>query len=598
MKNKRENVKHKFTADFETTTAKVSKTHTRVWAWSVCNIYDHDYIVYGEDIGSFIEFAFRCKQNVFYFHNLKFDGIFIIDYLLRNGYTCLKQNEDIKDKSFSVLINETNVMYMITVYFKKKSVKADAKRRPIYNKVKFIDSLKILPYSVDAIAKAFKLPLSKLSVDYDLDRPIGHQLTDEEREYIKHDVLIMAKALKITFESGDKKITAGSNALSQYKGMKGGIQNYRRIFPKIDQNTDKEIRKAYRGGYCYANPIYQNREIIGDIRVYDKNSMYPSQMRYQYLPIGEPKYFRGEYKGEDRFYIQKLSCKFKIRKGFVPTIQDKKSIFYSHNEYLKTSAYIINGIEIDEPVTLYLSNLDLELFLKHYEVNDINYFGGYSFNTVKGLFDEYVDLHYHTKQTESGALKQLAKLKLNSLYGKFASRTDIITKHAVLKYDPSIDDTRVYFEFPTKEDGSKEYTEKDAEYTPIGIAVTSYARYELINYIDRLGGENEGSQFLYCDTDSLHILGDTDILPKDDAKLGFWKCESTVRKAKYIRAKTYLEEEDKGGLLVKVAGLPKNAKGDITFDNFEIGYMTDQKLLPKIVRGGVILVNTPFIIKG
>ena len=68
-----------------------------------------------------------------------------------------------------------------------------------------------------------------------------------------------------------------------------------------------------------------------------------------------------------------------------------------------------------------------------------------------------------------------------------------------------------------------------------------------------------------------------------------------------MRAKTYLEEIiDKQGnksLNVKCAGMPKNIKNTVTWENFHIGFQSGEKLKPKIVKGGVLLVKTPFEIK-
>jgi hypothetical protein len=106
----------------------------------------------------------------------------------------------------------------------------------------------------------------------------------------------------------------------------------------------------------------------------------------------------------------------------------------------------------------------------------------------------------------------------------------------------------------------------------------------------------------------------------DPDKLGYWKHESTFKRAKFIRQKTYVEdiygkmvwnEEDQKmkfkecepeeatctELNVKCAGMPDKIKQYVTFDNFEIGFKSFGKLLPKHVDGGVVLVDTEFTIK-
>ena len=127
--------------------------------------------------------------------------------------------------------------YSITVYFKK--------RNKTVHKVTFIDSLKIIPFSVDETAKTFKLPISKLKIDYNKPREIGHILDDEEKEYIKNDVLIMAKALKTIFDEGLTRMTRASNALADYKEIIGKSR-FEHLFPTLTKEIDAELRKSYK----------------------------------------------------------------------------------------------------------------------------------------------------------------------------------------------------------------------------------------------------------------------------------------------------------------------------------------------------------------
>ena len=86
-------------------------------------------------------------------------------------------------------------------------------------KVKFYDSLKIIPFSVDQVAKSFNLEISKLTLDYNTPRSRNHILTPEEKDYITNDVLIMAKALNVLFKQNLTSMTQGSNALKDFKNI-------------------------------------------------------------------------------------------------------------------------------------------------------------------------------------------------------------------------------------------------------------------------------------------------------------------------------------------------------------------------------------------
>lgn len=589
-----------YSSDFETTTEKVCSTETWVWAWGCVNIEDENDISFGNDISQFIDKCKLDKQSVHYFHNLKFDGVFIMDYLMRElGFTCLKPEEKPRENTFSVLMNKMNVIYSITIYFRK------VKKR--WNKTTIYDSLKILPYSVEKIAEDFKLPISKLEIDYDKYRPKGYIMNEEEKEYLLHDIKIVAMALKSIFDNGDTKMTAGSNALQNFKDTfdedrKRQEYKYRKLYPVIDPIINEDIRKAYRGGYVYVNPNYQNKD-LKEMLVFDKNSMYPSHMRYRDMPYGQPTFFEGEYVGSSKFYIQHLSCKFRLKKGYVPTIQLKGSCYYNATDYIRDSTIDRNGDSVDEPIELFLSNLDLGLFLKHYDVWELEYINGWAFRTNKGVFNQFIDSNYKIKCNSKGAIRLNAKLRLNSLYGKFATNIDVTGKYAIFEYDKKLNEKIVKFVFNKDENDEIIHQYRDSEYTALGVAITSYARYDLITLIDKLGGEKPDSRFVYCDTDSLHIIGYEipDFIPQDDKKLDFWKKESVVTNARFLRAKTYLEEiidcDGKKSLNVKCAGMPKNIKNTVTWENFHIGFKSREKLKPKIVKGGVLLVKTPFKIK-
>ena len=225
----------KYTADFETCVWKEDETW--VWAWAICDI-DTEEIQVGNNIEDFINFCKGEKNPILYFHNLKFDGEFIIYWALTNGFTHVTKKEDIKENTFTTLISDMGQFYSITLYF--------AKGNKTVHKVTFYDSLKIIPFSVEQIAKSFNLPISKLKIDYKMERPKGWILTPEEREYIKNDVLIVAKALKVLFSEDLTKMTQGSNALNDFKEIltKSKFNHY---FPPLDYSVDKDLRKAYKG---------------------------------------------------------------------------------------------------------------------------------------------------------------------------------------------------------------------------------------------------------------------------------------------------------------------------------------------------------------
>lgn len=567
-----------YTADFETATWLEESSY--VWAWAVCEIGNEDNIILGNTIDSFMEYVANNKSSKYYFHNLAFDGSFILDYLFKNGFTHITDKKDRKDKTFTTLISDMGMFYTIEVYFKVKS------KHTI--KATFIDSLKIIPFSVSGIAKSFGLPISKLELDYNKPRELGHILTDEEKDYIKNDVKIVAMALKVLFDEGLTSITSASNALKDYKkGFKE--KKFNELFPVLPYIIDQDIRQAYKGGFTYLNDIYKEVD-VSEGEVLDVNSLYPSRMRYELLPVGHAIPYDGRYEYDKDYplYIQMITCSFEIKENMIPTIQIKGSYFLD-NEYLKSS----NG----DIVCLVLSNIDLELFLEHYNVYDLEYIRGYKFKGMHGLFDDYIDkwTERKIKATKEGNKGQraLAKLMLNSLYGKFATGKEIQSKI------PYLD-----------EDGLIKFNLSDIEmvdglYLPIGIFITAYARNITIRTSQAIKSysiEKYGKDlYCYSDTDSVHTLLPIEELTKfceiDDVKLGAWKHESHFTKARFIRQKCYLEEID-GEVKITCAGMPPSCYKYVEWENFKTGFSCPGKLIFKRVKGGVKLIETEFTIKG
>ena len=251
----------KFTADFETATWLSDETY--VWAWAVCEIGNPDNIIIDNNIDSFIKFCEDHPNTVLYFHNLKFDSEFIISYLFNNGFEYIKDRKEKRDKTFSTLISDMGLFYQMEVYFKVKGKRC--------KKVTILDSLKILNMSVEQVAKSFGLPISKLELDYDTPRERGYILKDYEKDYITNDVKIMALALDTLFKQELTYMTAGSNALHDFKKTHT-IWKFDRMFPQLNKNIDEDLRKAYRGGFTYLNPIYKEKDVMSGV-VLDVNSL-------------------------------------------------------------------------------------------------------------------------------------------------------------------------------------------------------------------------------------------------------------------------------------------------------------------------------------
>lgn len=549
-----------YVGDFETLTTEP----TYVWAWCLFDGIDYEI---GNNIYEFFDRLDREMEEVeIFFHNLKFDGSFILNYLINNGYKYVDNLKKNDLCTYTCLIAGLGTYYSISFYNK--------------NKVKIVikNSLNLLPFSVESIAKSLNLDVLKGNIDYEAYRPeYNYILTKEEEEYIKNDVYIVFKALQeVYFNKGLYKMTIGANALDYFKKFKID-DKYRTYFPKLQKTEDEFIRKAYKGGLCFTKTL-NTLDYTGDGCTFDYNSMYPSVMLYKPLPVGYPKKISkvGKFK-ENKLYVLHLKVKFKVKEKGVPFIQLKGNLLFEENEYVKDSLTVVD---------LHLTNVDYSHFVKNYEVEYLEFCSGYELDSTTGLFDDYINEFAEMKKIakEKGDDNSylLSKLMLNSLTGKFATCPKNNIKI------PYIDREKEILKFTIGE------AEKETEYIPTTTFITSWARHELLNAIYQ-----NYDNFLYCDTDSLHLSCKPEDVKLDNihnSNFGCWSLEDEFVKARYVKQKTYIEQKKDGKLVVKCAGLNKKYHHKLNFDNFKKGCKVKGVLKPFQVKGGVILKELDYII--
>lgn len=579
-----------FVADFETTVYE-DQDRTDVWAAALVDLEAPDEpesVQVFNNINSFIAaliYLMKIYDLIVYFHNLKFDGTFILSYLFSHRnywrqYTYItldgEKFEDniykMPNRNFCYSISDKGLWYTIRM-----------KDRGHY--CEFRDSLKLLPFSVRKLGKDFKLKHQKLEMEYEGYRQPYGNITDEEKSYIANDVLVVKEALEFMFAQGHDNLTIGSCCMAEYKKQydkKTWNQKFPNLYEYFVPNTDdvkvgEWLRKSYKGGWCYVKPEIAGLDLNCIGTTADVNSLYPSMMhsdsenRY---PIGEPHFFEGNVPEEilndpTKYYFIKVKTRFYIKEGYLPTVQIKGSPLYYGREWLTTSdvkenkkdpnsktfrQYLYAG-EVREAIPeLTLTMTDWELMQKHYNLEDTTIIEGFWFDTEIGLFDDYINKYAEIKMNAKGAMRQLAKLFLNNLYGKFATAPDNICK----------------MEFLDEDDVLKSYLMEDDDKTPgyiaIGSAITSYARRFTIT-----AAQKNYDTFCYADTDSIHCTCTPDEIkgaPEDPVKFNHWKYETTWNFARFVRAKTYVEhvtEEDREPVEnpyynMKCAGMSEHVK--------------------------------------
>lgn len=567
----------KYVCDFETTT---DIDDCRVWAYASCNVENTDDFQYGNSIDDFMEWLRFIPDSTIWFHNLKFDGEFIYNWLYDNGWEWVEDIKHSARKTFSTLISDQGNHYCCKLRFTPSHT------------IEIRDSLKVIPMPVSKIPKAFGLHDCKLDLDYDGYREVGHKLTEHEIAYIKEDVVIVAKALKIMLDEGDVKMTAGSNALAAYKRSIGGNKKFRKMFPVPDY--DEEIRRSYKGGFTYNNPMFTGFD-VGEGISFDVNSLYPSVMRYELLPYGDPVRFEGKYEKNLLYplFVQAVKIDATLKPDHVPCIQVKDAAYsdrFAPTEYID---------DTKGEIVRYVTNVDLELIFDQYDVHSIEYYEGWMFKGSRHLFDGFIDECNERKvqAAESGnyGMRSIFKLRMNSSYGKFGTSPKCASMKPVKR------DGRIWYEKLPEE-------EREPIYIAVASFITAYARDKTIR-----AAQSVYHRFVYADTDSLYLVGTDmpDALDIDPYRLGAWKHEHTFQRFKVLRPKTYVFESD-GELTVHCAGLPERCHDykpseneevpddcytEVTFDNFAVGAKYWGKLFNQHVDGGIVLYTKFFTIR-
>lgn len=655
-----------YVGDFETTVYK-GQTFTEVWASAFVELYNDNVIIFQTLQEQFNHFLKLKCNAIVYYHNLKFDGAFWLSFLLKDlklTQAYIKRSEtdiewlnekDMPNNSFKYSISDRGQWYSIVI-------------KTGNHIIEIRDSLKLLPFSVERIGKSFATAHKKLSMEYKGFRYAGCEITEEERKYISNDVLVIKEALEIMYDEGHSDLTIGSCCLKEFKSFYDE-EDYDNFFPNLyDEYLEPKyticdkgkittvgdyIRRSYRGGWCY---VVKGKEgiIYSNGVTADVNSLYPSMMSSESgnrFPVGKPKFWKGDFIPDealqkDRYFFIRIKTRFYIKKDMLPFIQIKNNFMYRGTECLessdivdpetgiKTTKYYKDGALHDTRVELFLTMTDYYLLIDHYDLVDFEIIDGCIFRTQIGIFDSYIEKYKRIKANSEGAIRELAKLFLNNLYGKMASSTSSSFKVCFLKEDGTLGFTVI------------SASGKTPGYIPIGSAITSYAR----NFTIRTAQKNyyglDKPGFIYADTDSIHCNLSADELVGlnvHESDFCCWKLESYWDEAIFTRQKTYIEHithedgvrveelKDKQGkpkpkkpyYNVKCAGMPSKCKdlfvigmqgGDTpewvdddmkelvneflskkySLKDFAIGLSVPGKLRPKRIPGGILLVETTY----
>lgn len=476
-------------ADFETTQPD-ENNRVEVYLWAIVSGRK---VSTGFNIETFIEWC-KTKKAILYFHNLKFDFSYIQYYLIKN-----------------------NIKYKL---LEKKGCIYSAR----FFDVELRDSLNFMPMTLKEVGENYCQQFKKTSIDYNVE--VGHIASEEEIKYCINDCQVLEEGLTNylstleeilekagAFKSAQKVFKKLTNAGISFEAFKE-LSDFNACCPKTTKSEYNLYKQAYRGGFVYSNP----KGIVEDVMMIDCNSMYPFMYSTIEMPFGNGIIVKDlESLNRYKFYIIKLYIKYELKDGYIPIIGGGIGK-YGNTEYKSSS----DG-EYEE---LTISNKDFELIKEFYEI-DFTFLWGVGWHTKPQFFKKYADTFISVKNANKGIKRAVAKVLLNSPYGKTAMNgLNEIKTYKIDEKTKSVKSEVIGYEVD----------DNVFQYLPIAIAITSSARYYLLTTALKIGFEN----VYYMDTDSIKFKNKETGIKYDPDILGAWKNEGHCKLFKTISPKKYV----------------------------------------------------------
>lgn len=410
-----------------------------------------------------------------------------------------------------------------------------------------LDSYRLLPSSLKKLCASFDPSDKKI----DLQEKMPWELTEETRvEYLKNDCLSLYQIITKFWNLIDsyfgkyRAVTLPSLSLKIWRGY---------IVHQIPVTQSKRQLNfeadSYYGGICWLNDDYKGKQV--QVKIYDVNSMYPYNMLGLF-----PRSYRGYFTRKfNRKSVGLWQCKVKYS-GIPFTFDYKKRKLTNDGEFI-----------LDTDTINYLLENKIQVKIEI----------GYIYEVTDYIFKEFIEKAYQLRKDPSNeALSYIAKILMNSLYGKFAEKIE--KRFITNKYPEKYKKLRIY------DLGDLEifdYTQ-DSEVRHRFVAISSLITLRARLQLKKLSNERT----IYCDTDSLHNISKDD---EDDyilnSELGGIKLEYKG-KATYIGKKIYQTETS-----IKCKGIPQNSLRFIDLSTFDKSLEIDYNSFTSLID---VLKGKPF----
>ena len=546
--------------------------------------------IFSNFIKQLLSETFTPSNNVtVYAHNLSgFDGIFLLRHLLQFG------------KVDPLLFNNR----LVCINFRTESGKT----------ITFKDSYLLLPLSLRLLCTAFGIstpktyfPFNMTDVNYSGTFPQFEYWTDitqaaydsiklefnknnrlwcfktESIKYCKLDCQslheVLTKFNELIFNNFSinihKTLTLPALAMRIFKTHYMPVNTIFRLSGEVEQN----IRQSYTGG---AVDVYIPHNRIGSFFLpvkamftklfyYDVNSLYPTIMANLAMPVGKPVAFEGDIRKIEPVAYGIFYCEITSPSYIKHPILQRKIKGKGTVAGLGTWHGWIPSIEMD---------------------NAAKY--GYTFQIIKGyqfekgfIFKEYVTKMFELRlqYSKSHPMNLIAKLLLNSLYGKFGMRVES-TKVEIFNLNSESGKLALKSLLDTAPNSVKDFIEFDSNRylfvrdviadvfnedsyhgTDVNIAIASTITAGARIFMSAFKN-NSLYNLYYSDTDSIVI--DRLLNPRlVGTALGQLKLEHVISKAVFLAPKVYGFITKNGEEVIKVKGVTSEIASGIHINDLE-----------------------------
>lgn len=395
--------------------------------------------------------------------------------------------------------------------------------------------------------------------DMKLSKPDFENVSNYElMKYCMQDTKVLATLIKKhiefikTHDLGNFKLTIAGQAFGAFR--------HRFMTEKILVHTYDDILKmeleSYRGGRCEVFQMGKHSNIYK----LDINSMYPFIMRNQVFPT-------------QLISGKKVSLEIK---DLEPILKDKNFIVADCDIELKKPGIAVKKDKLLFPignVRQVITSPEIQMLIENPDIGSIIKVHDSAIYKQANLFKNYVDYFYDIRMNaENSAYEAMAKLFLNSLYGKFGQRSfakyqPVTDEHLIKTLNEALNEigtnvidwldheVKRYIRLGDKLyliDNNLDILAYDS--CPIiASTVTSYARNYLFDVFLKASLKN----VLYCDTDSVFVNEDgyNNLEPLISPKeLGKLKLEE-IGSCEIFGAKNYQFNDS-----IKLKGIKKSAE--------------------------------------